>query len=84
VIPRLARRAAHVEMLDQERRDFGPDYEDHGLLFCRTLTPSRGGSSAYRALRALPEIDLHDVRRSYTTAGRKAKIDWKARSMVMG
>jgi integrase len=26
----------------------------------------------------LPEIDLHDVRHSYATAGRDAKIDWKA------
>ena len=25
---------AHVERLDQERRDFGPDYSDHGVLFC--------------------------------------------------
>jgi hypothetical protein len=24
----------HVAMLDQERREFGPDYEDHRLLFC--------------------------------------------------
>ena len=28
----------------------------------------------------LPEIDLHDVRHSYATAGRDAKIDWKALS----
>ena len=25
---------AHVEMLDQEPRGFGPDYHDHGVLFC--------------------------------------------------
>jgi hypothetical protein len=24
----------HVETLDQERKDFGPDYLDHGVLFC--------------------------------------------------
>ncbi|MGD0607324.1 MAG: hypothetical protein ABSA53_27545 [Streptosporangiaceae bacterium] len=29
------------------------------------------------AVAALPEIDLHDVRDSCTTAGRDAKIDWK-------
>ncbi len=28
----------------------------------------------------LPEIDLHDARHSYATAGRDAKIDWKALS----
>ncbi len=32
----------------------------------------------------LPEIDLHDVRHSHATAGRNAKIDWKALSKRMG
>jgi integrase len=31
-----------------------------------------------------PEIDLHDVRHSYATAGRDAKIDWKALSQRIG
>jgi len=31
-----------------------------------------------------PEIDLHDVRHSYATAGRAAKIDWKALSQRIG
>jgi hypothetical protein len=30
----LAVLKAHIEMLDQERRDLGPDYNDHGVLFC--------------------------------------------------
>jgi hypothetical protein len=30
----LAVLKAHVEQLDQERRDFGQDYQDHGVLFC--------------------------------------------------
>ena len=30
----LAVLKAHVETLDQERREFGPDYHDHGVLFC--------------------------------------------------
>jgi integrase len=29
------------------------------------------------AAAGLPEINLHDVRHSYATAGRDAKIDWK-------
>ena len=33
---------------------------------------------------ACPEIDLHDVRHSYATAGRDAKIDWKALSHRIG
>ena len=32
----------------------------------------------------LPEIDLHHVRHSYATAGRDAKIDWKALSQRIG
>ncbi|MFI6482561.1 hypothetical protein ACIBH1_31825 [Nonomuraea sp. NPDC050663] len=32
----------------------------------------------------LPEIDLRDVRHSYATAGRDAKIDWKALSQRIG
>jgi hypothetical protein len=32
----------------------------------------------------LSEIDLHDVRHSCTTAGRNAKIDWKALSKRIG
>ena len=32
----------------------------------------------------LPEIDLHDVRHSYATAGRDAKIDWKALTSRIG
>jgi integrase len=32
----------------------------------------------------LPEIDLDDVRHSYATAGRDAKINWKALSQRTG
>jgi integrase len=31
-----------------------------------------------------PLIDVHDVRHSYATAGRDAKIDWKALSVRLG
>ena len=30
----LAALKMHVEKLDQERRELGPDYHDHGVLFC--------------------------------------------------
>ena len=36
------------------------------------------------AAAGLPEIDLHDVRHSYATLGRDAKIDWKALSQRIG
>ena len=80
----LAVLKAHVEMIDQERRDFGPDYDDHGVLFCwengkppHPDTITRRFKKLSRAA-DLPAIDLHDVRHSYATAARNAKIDWKA------
>jgi hypothetical protein len=30
----LAASKMHVEKLDRERRELGPDYHDHGVLFC--------------------------------------------------
>jgi integrase len=45
--------------------------------------PQLTGSLMVRTA-GLPEIDLHDVRHSYATAGRDAKIDWKALSKRIG
>jgi integrase len=80
----------HVDMLDQERKEFGPDHLDHGVLFCwekgkppHPDTITRRFKKLARAA-DLPEIDLHDVRHSYATAGRNAKIDWKALSQRIG
>ena len=81
---------AHVEMINSERADFGPDYQNQGLLFCwedgrpphpDTIT-RRFGKLVNAA--GLPAIRLHDVRHSYATAGRDAKIDWKALSERIG
>jgi hypothetical protein len=79
----------HVEKLDQERRELGPDYHDHGVLFCwEDGRPPHPDTITRRfkqlaAAAGLPEIDLHDVRHSYATAG-NAKIDWKALSTRIG
>ncbi|TVY99744.1 hypothetical protein EAS64_41255 [Trebonia kvetii] len=81
---------SHVEMLDQERKDFGPEYEDDGVLFCwENGKPPHPDTITRRFKRLakaadLPEIDLHDVRHSYATAGRNAKIDWKSLSKRIG
>ena len=86
----LAALTAHVETLDRERQDLGPDYQDHGLLFCwENGTPPHPDTITRRfkklsAAAGLPEIDLHDVRHNYATAGRNAKIDWKALSKRIG
>ena len=73
----LAALAAHVETLDRERKDLGPDYQDHGLLFCwQNGAPPHPDTITRRfkklsAAVGLPEIDLHDVRHSYATAGHR-------------
>jgi integrase len=53
---------------------------------CTKLVTERLGHliEQLAATAGLPEIDLHDVRHSYATAGRNAKIDWKALSMRIG
>jgi integrase len=86
----LAALTAHVGQLDAERTDFGPDYQDDGWLFCwengkppHPDTITRRFKKIAKAAN-LPEIDLHDVRHSYATAGRNAKIDWKALSKRIG
>jgi integrase len=71
----LAALKAHVEMLDRERRELGPEYQDHGVLFCwEDGRPPHPDTITRRfkklaAAAGLPEIDLHDVRHSYATAG---------------
>jgi hypothetical protein len=56
----LAALRVHVEQLDQERREHGPDYQDHGVLFgwedgsLRILTRSRAGSRSSPRPRAYP------------------------------
>ena len=86
----LAALRSHVDMLEREHIEFGPDYEDHGLLFCwengRPVHPDTI-TRRFKKLAAaagLPDIDLHDVRHSYATMGRDAKIDWKALSKRIG
>ncbi len=86
----LAVLMAHAEILDRERAEFGPDYSDHGLLFCwedgRPPHPDTFTRRFHKlaAAAGLPKINLHDVRHSYATAGRDAKIDWKALSNRIG
>ena len=86
----LAALKVHIEILDAERAEFGLDYCDHGLLFCwENGKPPHPDTITRRfhklsASAGLPKINLHDVRHSYATAGRDAKIDWKALSQWIG
>jgi integrase len=67
-----------------------PDYQDHGLLLCWEDGRPPHPDTITRRFKRLPEraglplIDLHDVRHSYATAGRDAKIGWKALSVRLG
>jgi integrase len=76
----LAVLKAHVEQLDHERRDFGPEYHDDGVLFCwPDGRPPHPDTIARRFKKlataaGLPEIDLHDVRHSYATAGQVSGV----------
>jgi integrase len=62
----LAALKAHVWQLDQERRELGPEYQDHGVLFCwEDGRPPHPDTITRRfkklaAAAGLPEIDLHD------------------------
>jgi integrase len=86
----LAVLKAHTETLDAERAEFGPNYHDYGLLFCwengKPPHPDTITRRFHKLSEAagLPKINLHDVRHSYATAGRDAKIDWKALSQRIG
>lgn len=86
----LALLRSHVEMLKRERAEFGPGFCDSGLLFAwedgRPVHPDTITSRFRKILDSagLPKINLHDVRHSYATAGRNAKIDWKALSERIG
>jgi integrase len=62
---------------------------DHGLLFCwEDGTPPHPDTITRRFYKltaaGLPRINLHDVRHSYATAGRNARIGWKALSARIG
>jgi integrase len=46
--------------------------------------PASGRFKRLAERSGLPLIDLHDVRHSYATAARDAKIDWKALSPRIG
>ncbi len=84
----LAALMAHVETLNRERKDLGPDYQDHGLLFCwENGTPPHPDTITRRfkklsAAAGLPEIDLHDVRHSYATAVEMSGVAFAASSAV--
>lgn len=86
----LAVLRTHVEQLGEERKEFGPDYQDEGWLFCWENGKAPHPDTITRRFKrlaesaGLPAIDLHDVRHSYATAGRDARIDWKALSVRIG
>lgn len=81
---------AYVQVLDEERKAFGGDYPDHGLLMCfedgRRIHPDtitrRFNRLVDRA--GARRIRLHDVRHTYTTMSMDAGIDPKIVSDRVG
>ena len=72
----------HPSRHQHEPADRSADLTPHDLRRAPDTITRRFKRLAAAA--GLPEIDLHDVRHSYATAGRDAKIDWKALSHRIG
>jgi len=81
---------SHVNMLNAERAVAGEHYQDHGAAVLLGRRPATAPGYDHRPLNrladaaGLPHIRLHDVRHSYATAGRLARVDPKALSQRVG
>jgi site-specific recombinase XerD len=70
-------------MLDQQRWDFGQDYNDRGWLFCHPDGTPLHPETITRRLNKLvdragiPRIRLHDVRHTYATIALDSGVDLK-------
>lgn len=80
----------HLAMLDEERKEFGDSYRDHGRLFChpdgRPIHPDTITRRFNRLVDQadVPRIRLHDVRHTYATVSLDAGIDPKILSDRIG
>ena len=65
---------AHREEQDKDRQLFGPDYEDHHLVFCQPhgafYSPDRLGARVSELMRkvGLQGVSLHSLRHSHATS----------------
>jgi integrase len=74
-VPRSALQvlAHHREQQDSDRKMFGPDYQEHGLIFCRPdgahYMPDQMSSrvTAFARKAGLPGIGLHSLRHSHAS-----------------
>jgi integrase len=82
--------AGRLRSVDDERDAFGPDYDDHGLLFCwqngRPLHPDTITEQFNRIVdrAGVPPITLHDVRHTYATMSLRAGVNPKIVSARLG
>jgi integrase len=80
----------HLATLDNERKEFGADYQDHGMLFCwidgRPIYPDTISEQFNRLVdrAGLPLITLHDVRHTYATMSLRAGVNPKIVSTRLG
>jgi len=81
---------AHLRMLAEEKQSFGPDYQDHDLLFCwpdgRPIHPDTITEQFNRLVdrAGLPPITLHAVRHTYATMSLRAGVNPKIVSNRLG
>jgi integrase len=82
--------AGHLQTLEEERAAFGPDYDEHRLLFCwpdgRPLHSDTITKQFNRLVdrAGVPPITLHDVRHIYATMSLRAGVNPKIVSARLG
>jgi len=81
---------AHRKRQQQDRDEWGSDYQDQGLVFCKedgTPIHPHTFSQAFERLIAstsLPRIRLHDLRHTHATIAVKAGVPVKVISERLG
>ena len=81
---------SHRVRQDRERGDWGTDYQDQGLVFCKedgTPIHPHTFSQAFERLVSgsdLPRIRLHDLRHTHATIAIKAGVPVKVISERLG
>ena len=82
--------AEHRARQREERDQFGPDYNDHGLVFCGVDgTPLRPSAvtvafEAHRAAAGLPRTRLHDTRHGACSLMLSGGVPIEVVQMIMG
>ncbi|MEV6236583.1 tyrosine-type recombinase/integrase [Lentzea sp. NPDC051838] len=80
----------HFQQIEQDKKDFGEAYQDHGLAFCwedgRPIHPDTIAEEFNRLVDflGLSKIRLHDVRHTYATISLRSGVHPKIVSSRLG